>query len=55
MIGYLFCSSYEVEPSENDLLDHMPIIREAAERDKDLVNSKVWAASGVFTPLKTVS
>ncbi|KAL9453767.1 hypothetical protein AB3S75_009387 [Citrus x aurantiifolia] len=35
----VFCS-YEVEPSENDLLDHMPIIREAAERDKDLANSK---------------
>lgn len=55
MIGYPFCSSYEVEPSENDLLDHMPIIREAAARDKDLANSKVCAASGVFTPLKTVS
>ncbi|KAH9745110.1 protein ENHANCED DOWNY MILDEW 2 [Citrus sinensis] len=35
----VFCS-YEVEPSENDLLDHMPIIREAAEKDKDLANSK---------------
>ncbi|KAH9793554.1 protein ENHANCED DOWNY MILDEW 2 [Citrus sinensis] len=35
----VFCS-YEVEPSENDLLDHMPISREAAERDKDLANSK---------------
>ncbi|KAL5794230.1 hypothetical protein ACOSP7_002824 [Xanthoceras sorbifolium] len=32
--------SFEVEPSESDLLDHIPLIREAARRDKDLAKSK---------------
>ncbi|KAM3744889.1 hypothetical protein ACB098_06G085700 [Castanea mollissima] len=33
-------SSFEVEPSENDVLDHIQLITEAAKRDKPLVKSK---------------
>ncbi|KAL5581737.1 hypothetical protein UlMin_014179 [Ulmus minor] len=33
-----FSSSFEVEPSVEDLLIHMPLIREAVKRDKDLAN-----------------
>ncbi|XP_019079245.1 protein ENHANCED DOWNY MILDEW 2 isoform X5 [Vitis vinifera] len=33
-------SSYEFEPSENDLLDHMPLIQEAVKREEDLLKSK---------------
>ncbi|KAM4103520.1 hypothetical protein ACJW30_06G085400 [Castanea mollissima] len=33
-------SSFEVEPSENDVLDHIQLIAEAAKRDKPLVKSK---------------
>ncbi|KAA8524794.1 hypothetical protein F0562_011217 [Nyssa sinensis] len=33
-------SSYEVKPSENDLLDHLALINEAAIRDKDIAKSK---------------
>ncbi|XP_059661165.1 protein ENHANCED DOWNY MILDEW 2-like isoform X2 [Cornus florida] len=36
-------SSYEVKPSENDLLDHMPLINEAAMRDKDVAKSEYLA------------
>ncbi|KAK9284748.1 hypothetical protein L1049_023925 [Liquidambar formosana] len=32
--------SFEVKPSQNDLLDHIPLIGEAAKRDKDLEKSK---------------
>ncbi|KAI9177349.1 hypothetical protein LWI28_013994 [Acer negundo] len=32
--------SYEVEPSESDLFDHISLITEAAKRDKDLSKSK---------------
>ncbi|CAL0321604.1 unnamed protein product [Lupinus luteus] len=32
--------SFEVAPSENDVLNHMSLISEAANRDKDLANSK---------------
>ena len=35
------CSSYEIEPSENDLLEHMPLIKEAAVRDKEIAKSEV--------------
>ena len=37
----LFCSSFDVMPSENDVLDHVWLIREAAKRDEDLAKSKV--------------
>ncbi|KAK0589735.1 hypothetical protein LWI29_017894 [Acer saccharum] len=33
--------SYEVEPSESDLFDHISLITEAAKRDKDLSKSKI--------------
>ncbi|KAK2977011.1 hypothetical protein RJ640_013629, partial [Escallonia rubra] len=33
-------SSHEVEPSENDLLDHMLLVKQAALRDKDLAKSQ---------------
>ncbi|KAF7144770.1 hypothetical protein RHSIM_Rhsim04G0045900 [Rhododendron simsii] len=33
-------SSYDVEPSESDLLDHMPLIKEAAARDKEIAKSE---------------
>uniref|UniRef100_A0A5B7BBL9 Zinc finger PHD-type domain-containing protein n=1 Tax=Davidia involucrata TaxID=16924 RepID=A0A5B7BBL9_DAVIN len=36
-------SSYEVRPSENDLLDNMALINEAAIRDKDIAKSKYLA------------
>ncbi|KAK2648679.1 hypothetical protein Ddye_016168 [Dipteronia dyeriana] len=32
--------SYEVEPSESDLFDHISLITEATKRDKDLLKSK---------------
>lgn len=33
--------SFEGQPSEKDLLDHIPLIGEAVKRDKDLANSEV--------------
>lgn len=36
-------STYEVLPSENDLLDHVPLFNEAIQRDKDIANSKYIA------------
>ncbi|THG04051.1 hypothetical protein TEA_004724 [Camellia sinensis var. sinensis] len=33
-------SLYEIEPSENDLLDHLPLINEAAIRDKEIAKSE---------------
>ncbi|XP_052177141.1 protein ENHANCED DOWNY MILDEW 2-like isoform X3 [Diospyros lotus] len=36
-------SSYEVRPSENDLIDHMSLISEAVKRDEMLAKSKVNA------------
>ena len=41
VITCVSCSSFEVEPSENDLLEHIQLISEAAKRDKDLAKSKV--------------
>ncbi|XP_070021125.1 protein ENHANCED DOWNY MILDEW 2-like isoform X2 [Nicotiana sylvestris] len=38
-IGKSF-SAYEVLPCKDDLLEHMPTIREAARRDKDISSSK---------------
>lgn len=37
----LSCSSFDIVPSENDLLSNVTLIREAVERDKDLTKSKV--------------
>ncbi|XP_057508926.1 protein ENHANCED DOWNY MILDEW 2-like isoform X3 [Actinidia eriantha] len=37
-------SSYEIEPSENDLLEHMPLIKEAAVRDKEIAKSEYLSA-----------
>ncbi|XP_027171698.1 protein ENHANCED DOWNY MILDEW 2-like [Coffea eugenioides] len=34
-------STFEILPSENDLLGHMPLINEAALRDKDLAKSEI--------------
>ncbi|GLT50941.1 hypothetical protein SLA2020_243960 [Shorea laevis] len=34
-------SSYEVKPSENDLVDHMELISEALKRDNSLAKSKI--------------
>ncbi|XP_057955272.1 protein ENHANCED DOWNY MILDEW 2-like isoform X3 [Malania oleifera] len=45
-------SSYEVQPSENDLLDHKPLIKEAMERDRDLANSKYLRTFLLETPNK---
>ncbi|XP_027127336.2 protein ENHANCED DOWNY MILDEW 2-like isoform X2 [Coffea arabica] len=36
-------STFEILPSENDLLGHMPLINEAALRDKDLAKSEYMA------------
>ncbi|KAL6975644.1 hypothetical protein U1Q18_024439 [Sarracenia purpurea var. burkii] len=36
-------SSYEVEPSEKDLFDHMPLIKKAAVRDKEIAKSEYVA------------
>ncbi|XP_058210545.1 protein ENHANCED DOWNY MILDEW 2-like isoform X2 [Rhododendron vialii] len=33
-------SSYDIEPSESDLLDHMPLINEVAARDKEIAKSE---------------
>jgi len=35
---------YEVRPSQNDLVDHLPLISEAIKRDDTLVKSKVCIA-----------
>ena len=37
----MYCSTFEILPSENDLLGHMPLITEAALRDEDLARSEV--------------
>ncbi|GMH25034.1 hypothetical protein Nepgr_026877 [Nepenthes gracilis] len=37
-------SLYEVRPSENDLIDHMPLIEEAVKRDESLEKSKFLMA-----------
>ncbi|KAK2981609.1 hypothetical protein RJ640_029956 [Escallonia rubra] len=34
-------SSHEAEPSENDLLDHMLLVKQVALRDKDLAKSQI--------------
>ena len=49
LICCVLCSSYEFEPSENDLLDHMPLIQEAVKREEDLLKSKVCSS---LQPLK---
>ncbi|PIN01458.1 hypothetical protein CDL12_26036 [Handroanthus impetiginosus] len=36
-------NTYEVPPSEDDLMDHMQWIKEAASRDKDIAKAKVYA------------
>lgn len=36
-----YCSTYEVAPSEVDCMNHISLIRNAAERDKTLMNSEV--------------
>lgn len=38
----LMCSLYDVRPSDNDLLDHLPLIRAAVKRDETLAKSKVF-------------
>lgn len=35
------CRSYEVMPSQNDILNHMTLMGEAAKRDAGLAKSKV--------------
>lgn len=45
---YLFCSSYDVSPSESDVLNHMTLIRDAAKRDTDLTKSKVHIVLFLF-------
>ncbi|KAM7276367.1 hypothetical protein ACFE04_018233 [Oxalis oulophora] len=37
-------SSHDVEPSEADLLNHLDLIKDAADRDKDLANSRYLLA-----------
>ncbi|CAN4110199.1 unnamed protein product [Withania somnifera] len=37
-------SAYEILPSKDDLLEHLPTIKEAARRDKDLFGSKSFNA-----------
>lgn len=42
LVFFLFvCSSYGIKPSQKDLLDHLPLIGEAAKRDAVLAKSKV--------------
>ncbi|KAJ7960300.1 Protein ENHANCED DOWNY MILDEW 2 [Quillaja saponaria] len=33
-------SAFDLQPSKNDILNHVPLISDAAKRDKDLANSK---------------
>lgn len=47
----LFCSSSDVMPSENDVLNHVTFITEAVKRDKDLTNSKVHFPFYLFKTL----
>uniref|UniRef100_A0A3Q7IHD5 RFTS domain-containing protein n=1 Tax=Solanum lycopersicum TaxID=4081 RepID=A0A3Q7IHD5_SOLLC len=47
-------SAYEVLPSKDDLLEHMPTIKEAARRDKDLSNSKSFDAFILETSRKRI-
>ncbi|XP_060176109.1 protein ENHANCED DOWNY MILDEW 2-like isoform X1 [Lycium barbarum] len=47
-------SSYEVLPSKDDLLEHMPTIKEAARRDKDLSSSKSFNAFLLETSQTTI-
>lgn len=35
------CRSYDVKPSQNDLVDHIDLIAEATKRDVNLEKSKV--------------
>ncbi|CAL5336353.1 unnamed protein product [Camellia sinensis] len=44
-------SSYEIEPSENDLLDHLPLINEAAIRDKEIAKSEFLQETLYFAAL----
>lgn len=41
LFNIIICSSYKLKPSPNDLLNHMPLIGEAAKRDPVLAKSKV--------------
>lgn len=47
-------SAYEVLPSKDDLLEHMPTINEAAKRDKDLSSSKSFNAFLLETSQKSI-
>ncbi|XP_049348518.1 protein ENHANCED DOWNY MILDEW 2-like isoform X1 [Solanum verrucosum] len=47
-------SAHEVLPSKDDLLEHMPTIKEAARRDKDLSNSKSFDAFILETSRKRI-
>lgn len=41
LMNFVTCSSFDIQQSEKDLLNHLPLIREAVQRDKDLAKSKV--------------
>lgn len=47
-------SAYEVLPSKDDLMEHMPAIKEAARRDKDLSSSKSFHAFLLETSQKRI-
>lgn len=49
-----FCSSFNVMPSENDILCCMTLIGEAAKRDNDLTKSKVHSAALFLIELKYI-
>ncbi|XP_038898812.1 protein ENHANCED DOWNY MILDEW 2 isoform X2 [Benincasa hispida] len=48
-------SSYEVRPSQNDLVDHMPLISEAVNRDDILAKSQLLLAFLEEKPVKRTS
>ena len=37
----LFCCLFRIQPSEDDLLDHVSLLCEAMKRDEDLTKSKI--------------
>jgi len=41
LILCMLCSTFDIIPSENDILSHLSLMREAVKRDKDLTKSKV--------------
>ena len=41
LMTFVSHSTFEVQPSERDLLDHIPLISEAVNRDTELAKSKV--------------